>query len=178
MSRARGISPRRGQRGCAGPRRRQGQSPREGSSLSAATPGPAATAPKPETLLTFSCPWLTELPLHPHPSAPTSLHYLEKLLPLGKFISPPLEAIWSKSLLSWVTDRQFPRTMAGGLLSIPEIGDPTPSLGNLCHCSVTLSIKMCFLMFRKSLRCSSLCPLPLALSLGTTGRKCDPGYHQ
>lgn len=47
---ARVISPRRGQRGCAGPCQRQGQSPQEGSSLSAATLGPAATAPKPETL--------------------------------------------------------------------------------------------------------------------------------
>lgn len=52
------------------------------------------------------------------------------------------------------------------LLSISKEGDPTISLGNLCQCSHTA--QKCCLIFRGNLLCSSLCPLPLVLSLGTT----------
>lgn len=41
------------------------------------------------------------------------------------------------------------------------------SLGNLCWCSVTLTVQKCFLVFRWNRLCSSLCPLFLVLSLGT-----------
>ena len=54
-------------------------------------------------------------------------------------------------------------------LEISKTGDSTTSLGNLCQCSVTLTVKMCFLMLRRST--FSLCPLPLVLSLGTTANR-------
>jgi len=46
----------------------------------------------------------------------------------------------------------------------------TTSLGNLCQCSVTLTVKKCCLMFRENLPCFCLCPLCLVLSLGTTDK--------
>jgi len=52
--------------------------------------------------------------------------------------------------------------------SISKDGDPTTSLGKLPQCSVTLTVKKCFLMFRGNLLCFSLCPLPLVLSVDTS----------
>ena len=49
-------------------------------------------------------------------------------------------------------------------LSISKDGDSTASLGSLCPCSVTLTVKKSFLMFRRTLLCFSLCPWPLVLS--------------
>lgn len=43
-----------------------------------------------------------------------------------------------------------------------------PQQGNLCQCSVSCTVKECFLMFRGNLWRSSLCLFHLVLSLGTT----------
>lgn len=53
-------------------------------------------------------------------------------------------------------------------LSISKDGDPTISLGRLCQSSVALTVKKSFPMFRGSLLCFSLCPLPLVLTLGVS----------
>ena len=47
-------------------------------------------------------------------------------------------------------------------------------LGNLHECSVTLTVKKCFLMFRGTLSCSNLFPLPLVLLLDTTEKSLTP----
>ena len=64
--------------------------------------------------------------------------------------------------------------MSRWLLRISKDGDSMISLGSLCHCSVTLTVKKLCLMFRQSLPYCSLCPLPLVLSLGTTGKSLAP----
>lgn len=59
------------------------------------------------------------------------------------------------------------RTVFRRFLNISIDGDFTTSLGNLCQCSVALTIKKkSFLMFLGNLLCSNLCPLTLILSLG------------
>jgi len=73
----------------------------------------------------------------------------------------PAKAV-SYSRLHWKALRQ--------LLNIPREGDTTTSLGNLFQCSTTLKVKKLFLMFIWNFPCSSLCPLPLVLLLGTTER--------
>jgi len=40
-------------------------------------------------------------------------------------------------------------------------------LGNLCQCSVTLTVRKCLLIFRGNFLCFSLWPLPLILALDT-----------
>ena len=50
-------------------------------------------------------------------------------------------------------------------------GDSTTSLGSLGQGSVTLRGKKFFLLFSWRFLCFSLCPLPLVLSLGTTGKR-------
>jgi len=52
-------------------------------------------------------------------------------------------------------------------------GNPTTSLGNLFPCTVTVTGKKCFLMFRGNVLCFSLCSLPLVLSLDTSRK--EPG---
>ena len=52
--------------------------------------------------------------------------------------------------------------------------DSTASLGSLGQGSVTLRGKKFFLIFSWSFLCFSLCPLPLVLSLGTTGQSLAP----
>lgn len=47
---------------------------------------------------------------------------------------------------------------------ISKNGDSTTSPGNLCECSVTLTVKMCFLMLRRNTLCFCLYLLPLVLS--------------
>ncbi|KAK2540579.1 hypothetical protein Q9966_004304 [Columba livia] len=42
------------------------------------------------------------------------------------------------------------------------------------QCSITLTVKKCFLMFRGNVPCFSLCPLPLVLSLYTTEKSLAP----
>ena len=57
-------------------------------------------------------------------------------------------------------------------------GDPTTTLVNLCQCSVTCTVQKYFLMFRMNLLCRSLCPLPLALTLGNGGKSLAPSSLQ
>ena len=78
---------------------------------------------------------------------------------------------WCSSRATW---NWLPRTMSRRLLNFSKDGDTTASPGNLCQCSVTLSVTKCFLMFRGNLPCFSLCPLPLVLSLGTTEQSLAP----
>jgi len=59
----------------------------------------------------------------------------------------------------------LPRTMSRWLLNIAKEGDSVTSLGNLGQCSVILTMKKRFLMFRQNLLCFSFCPLPPVLSL-------------
>lgn len=47
-------------------------------------------------------------------------------------------------------------------------GDPTTSLGSLCQCSVPHPIQKDFLVLRRKLLCSPLCPVPPVFSLGAT----------
>lgn len=69
---------------------------------------------------------------------------------------------------SKATQNWLPRTISKSLLRISKEGDHTTSLGNLCQYSVTYTALKCFLIFGRNFLCSSLCPLPLVLSLGTT----------
>lgn len=59
---------------------------------------------------------------------------------------------------SRVTESQLPRTTSRWLLNIFKSGESTMSLGHLSQCLVSLTVKMCFLMFRESILCFSLCP--------------------
>lgn len=61
-----------------------------------------------------------------------------------------------------------------GFLNIYTDGDPTASLGNPCQCSITLTVKKCFLVFKWNLMCFSSCLVPFVLSLGTTERNLAP----
>ena len=75
-----------------------------------------------------------------------------------------LKVIWSKP------PAQVESPVAGcsgsrWVLNISKEGDSTTSLGNLCQCSVTFTVKKHFLMFRGNLLGFSLCPLPLVLSI-------------
>lgn len=64
------------------------------------------------------------------------------------------------------------RTNTHDLLQMPfeylHKRDPTTSLGTLCHCSVTLTVRKCCLMFRVNSLCFIFFPLPLVPSLGST----------
>jgi len=73
----------------------------------------------------------------------------------------------------------LPRTTFTRLLNISKEKNSTVSLGNLCQCLVTLTVKKCFLTFRGILLGFSLCPWPLVLSLDTTGKSLDLSslYH-
>ena len=77
------------------------------------------------------------------------------------------------SCSSGATQSQLPRIVPRQLLEISKDGDSTASLGKLCQCLVTLTLKKCFLMFRGNLLCFSLCPLPLVLALGSHQK--EPG---
>lgn len=71
---------------------------------------------------------------------------------------------------SKATENLLPRTMPRQLLNISNVCDSITSLDNLCRCSVTLTGKKWFLIFRGKLLHFSLCPSALFLSLGTTGK--------
>jgi len=75
---------------------------------------------------------------------------------------------------SRVTYSRLHRTLFRRGLSISREGDSTTSLGSLGQGSVTLRVKKFFLLFSWSFLCFSLCPLPLVLSLGTTGKSLAP----
>ena len=53
------------------------------------------------------------------------------------------------------------RVVWSQVLNISKDGDSTNSLGHLFKCWVTLMVKKCFLIFRRSFRCISLCPCPV-----------------
>lgn len=72
----------------------------------------------------------------------------------GHLVQPPTQAATS------ITD--FP----GKLLKISTQGDSTTSITHI--------VKECFLIFRWNFLYASLCPLPLALSLDTTGKSLTP----
>jgi len=67
----------------------------------------------------------------------------------------------------------FPRTMSRWLWKISKWSDATNSRGN-CASAVNHSIKNCFLVFKRNTLCSSLCILPLVITLGTTGKSLAP----
>ena len=69
---------------------------------------------------------------------------------------------------SRVTQSRLHSTASSQGWNISREGDSTASLGSLGQGSVTLRGKKFFLMFSWNFLCSSLCPLPLVLSLGTT----------
>jgi len=68
----------------------------------------------------------------------------------------------SRATWSWLL-----RTVSRRFLDNLMEEDPTASLGDLCRHLVTLTVKEWYLMFRGTFLCSSLCLLPLVLSLGT-----------
>ena len=75
---------------------------------------------------------------------------------------------------SRVTQSRLHSTAARRGWNISREGDSTASLGSLGQGSVTLRGKKFFLKFRRNFLCLSLCPLPLVLSLGTTGKSLAP----
>ena len=75
---------------------------------------------------------------------------------------------------SRVTQSRLHRTASRQVLNICREGDSTTSLGSLGQGSITLRGKKFFLMFSWSFLCFSLCPLPLVLLLGTTGKSLAP----
>ena len=75
---------------------------------------------------------------------------------------------------SRVTQSRGHSTAARQGWNISREGDSTAPLGSLGQGSVTLRGKKFFLGFRRNFLCFSLCPLPLVLSLGTTGKSLAP----
>lgn len=61
--------------------------------------------------------------------------------------------------------------------NVSKDGDSIISLITQCHCSDSLSVKKCFLMFRGSLLRFFLCLLPLVLSPGTTEKSLALSSH-
>jgi len=86
----------------------------------------------------------------------------------GHLVQPLCPSKTTKSKLSMIVCRW--------LLIISKDGDTTISLGNLCRCSVTLTVKMSFLMFRCDLLCFSLCPVSPVQSQGTTEESLAPFF--
>lgn len=64
--------------------------------------------------------------------------------------------------------------MSSHLLKFPKEGDSITPMGNLCQCSITHTVKKQFLMFRWNILGSSLCTLPLVLSLDTNEMSLAP----
>jgi len=75
---------------------------------------------------------------------------------------------------SRVTQSRLHSTTARRVWNISREGDCTASLDSLGQVSITLRLKKFFLMFSWNFLCFSLCPLPLVLSLGTTGKSLAP----
>jgi len=71
---------------------------------------------------------------------------------------------------SRVTQSRLHRTASRRGWNISREGDSTVPLGSLFQCSVTLRGKKFFLMFSWNFPGFDLCPLPLVLSLGATGK--------
>ena len=68
------------------------------------------------------------------------------------------------SCQSRITQSRLQRTLSRQVLNISREGDSTASLGSLGQGSVTLRVKLLFLVFSWNFLCFSLCPLPLVLS--------------
>ena len=66
---------------------------------------------------------------------------------------------------SRVTQSSLLRTASRWDLNTSREGDSPAPLGSLCQGSATLRVKKFFLVFSWNFLCSSLCPLPLVLSL-------------
>jgi len=75
---------------------------------------------------------------------------------------------------SRVTQSRLHSTTARWVWNISREGDSTASLGSLGQGSVTLRGKKFYLIFSWNFLGFSLCPLPLVLSLGTTGKSLAP----
>lgn len=60
---------------------------------------------------------------------------------------------------SQTTSDLLPMTISRQLLKVFKKWNSTASLGNLCQCLDTCTVKKCFLMFRWRLLCFSLCPV-------------------
>jgi len=69
----------------------------------------------------------------------------------------PLEIIESSPLLQQVPYSGLHREVSSWVLNISREGDSMASLGSLSQCSVTLKVKIFFLMFTWNSLCSSLC---------------------
>lgn len=63
----------------------------------------------------------------------------------------------SNSLSSRATYSQLPRTLLRWLLNISKGGESTTSLCNLFWCSITFTVKKCFLISRHRTFCVSVC---------------------
>jgi len=63
--------------------------------------------------------------------------------------------------------------MTRQLFEISKEETPQP----LCSLSITLTAQKCCLVFRGSLLCASLCPLPLILAQDTIGKSLAPSSH-
>lgn len=64
--------------------------------------------------------------------------------------------------------------MSRRLLEIPKEDISRTSMGSLCKCSITCPAQKWCLVYRANFLCSSLCTVPLALSLSTTERNLSP----
>lgn len=67
---------------------------------------------------------------------------------------------------SRATETRWSGTTATQLLSFSKEGDPMSTLGHICHCSVTVTAKKGFLVFKGkvfALQCFALCLLPLGI---------------
>jgi len=73
-------------------------------------------------------------------------------------------------LAAYANLKSYKINLALQKLRISRDGYPTTSLGNLSWCLSTLAVKVLFLMFKWNFLWFSLCPWPLVLSLGTTGK--------
>jgi len=104
---------------------------------------------------------------------PFSLEFIEPHSPRRAEVCRDFWRLPGPTTLSRATQHKFPRPISRWLLRISKMRDSTISLGKLWQCSVTLTVKKSFLMFRGHLLCSDLGPLPLVLSLGTTQPQVD-----
>ena len=87
-----------------------------------------------------------------------------------------VEVIWSNTPFKQATQSRVPRPTSWQLLLISVGKNSTASLGSLCQSFITRTAQKCFLVFGVSLLCTSLCPLLLVLSLGTSKKSLALSY--
>lgn len=78
----------------------------------------------------------------------------------------------------WSSVTWLHRIMSRELLNISKDEDSITGLGNPYCCSVTFTLKKCFLVLRLNHLYFILCPFPLFLSLDTTGNTLSPPFFQ